>query len=231
MRGRGIAAAVAVLFLMTGCGQVVGGRAEPDPAVASMPRLGAEQVGEVLLSISEIESIVDTSGLTQSYEAASTATPSETISPARCAALVYTGHDSVYGGDWTALRTRVFRQPGDRYTHFVYQTVVTFRNFLGAEALVDRYRAVIADCRDRNVTVAASGQDSLTWRVADTTRSTPEGRVAVGWTTTEQGNDWICDNLARTTGNTVIEASTCSVGNARAAQVIADRIATEVGRR
>lgn len=230
MRGRGISACLSVLFLVAGCGQVIGGSAVPDPVVVALPRVGADDVGDVILSQGELEGIVSTSGLSEVYETSSRSIPTSTINPSRCAALVFTGHTSVYGDDWSALRTRIVQQPGE-YSHVVYQTVVTFRNFLGAEGLVDRYREVLGDCRDREVAVTEPGEETLTWRIIDGSRKVAAGQNAVAWASADVVSTWVCENFARALGNAVIEASVCAFGNSYTATAIADRIAEAIGRR
>ncbi|WP_084522811.1 sensor domain-containing protein [Nocardia inohanensis] len=229
MRGRGIAMGLALLFLVTGCGQVVKGSAAPDPAVVKLPKLTPDRIPDMMPTPDEVAKIVAASKLVQKFENTAPTVPKYTYSPPDCGSLVYSGDKRAYGDTWSGYRLRSYQEPGDDYDHNVFLAVTTFKNFLVAEELVGKYRAYLESCKDTDVTdVSTENGKSSTTRVTTMAHNSDPSAVSVDWILTSTSGKWYCSNTIRTVGNAVIETASCATADSRTAPIIADRIAAKI---
>ncbi|ORW53506.1 hypothetical protein AWC20_19810 [Mycobacterium parmense] len=182
----------------------------------------AEQLDSILLTASDLNSIMGTSNMQQISSSHQMAT-APTLSDPSCAGAADTEELTAYqGSDYQAVADRYVREPGTQFDHVVVEAAVTFSYAPNAPAFVrssaDKWKA----CAGKTVTKTQPDGKTSQWGFADVV----DNDTKISVTSSQEGYVWSCQHTLSTVANVVIDANACAEHVTNEGTQIADKIAT-----
>jgi serine/threonine kinase PknH len=229
-----IAAAVVVVSALAGMGiwfgtRDMGGGGQSDQrktTTAAMttaaPPLDAAQLTAILLSPTEINSIMGTSNIILGSPATEMADLPNTLSNPACGGAMNAVQAGAYAGSgYTAVSAQLLHEPGERPNHALVQAAVAFPSPAQAETVLKSSTAQWKACAGQSVTQNADGQVyTYTFgQVAETASKITLSHTAVG------GNGYGCQHALSVVASIVVDAAVCGFQVTDQASRIVDGIA------
>jgi serine/threonine protein kinase len=219
-----IIAAVAVVLVL-----IVGGvgiwrvtRPKPAPPVDPVP---ADRLSALLLSPSDIDSVMGSSTMEPGKPITSMDSSSVTLSSPACQGALYTSQDPVYAGTgYTGVSGLVSSEPGDNYDHWVNQAVVAFPSADKAKAFLQTSADKWKTCAGRTVTVTNKGK-TYRWTFAQINGSPP--KIAV-LDTQEAADGWECQRAMGVANNVIVDVNACGYHITDEGGQITDKIVDKI---
>jgi hypothetical protein len=197
--------------LLTGCSATVTGQAVRDENAAPVdaPALRESQLDDVLLSIGDINDIMDSDTMEITGELDQMVDHSGDVSEPACLGSIFGAEEPVYGDSgYTAVRDQVSREPDEDNAHWVEQTAVLYPSATEAQQFFDDARAGWDACGGTSIAID-DGMDSYTWQIEELM---PTDTVLTQVTTQDDADGWECQHALSPVSNVIVEAWACSYG-------------------
>jgi hypothetical protein len=207
-RGCTFGVVVAASVMMSGCVSTVSGIAlrAPHAAPIDVPSLTAAKLGDVLLSVSELNGIMGSTKMDVTSELQQMTDHSEQVSDPDCLGAIYGAEEPVYAASgWTAMRDQVEREPGEDNEHWVEQTAVLYPSADKAQKFFDDSKSSWEKCSGYSVSVDDAGATYL-WQI-DNLAS--EDTSITQMTAQAEANGWACQHALSVVSNVTVEAWGC----------------------
>ena len=144
------ATVIATSVLLSGCVSTVSGTAvrAQHAAPSDVAPLTEAKLDVVLLSVGELNGIMDSTQMEVTSELREMTDHSGEVSDPDCLGAIYGAEDPVYSGSgWTAMRDQVVREPGENDEHWVEQTAVLYPSAEKAQMFFDNL-SIPADAKN-----------------------------------------------------------------------------------
>ena len=216
------AVAVVLVVIVSGVGIWLIVRPKPVPPPDPIP---AERLSALLLSPSDINSVMGSSTMQPGKPITSMDTSSVTLSLPECQGALYTSQDPVYAGSgYTGVSGLVSSEPGDNYDHWANQAVVLFPSADKAKAFLqtsaDKWKA----CAGKTVTVTNKGK-TYRWTFAQINGSPPK----ITLLDTQEGADgWECQRAMSVANNVIVDVNACGYRISNQGGQVADKIVAKI---
>jgi hypothetical protein len=207
----------AVVLTAAGCVNVTAGtavRADPvNPRMSDRPSASARPgpgpgpgVGGVLLSVADVNTIMNATDMELMDSADDMADHRSDISDPQCLGALYNAEESVYEDTgWTDVADQVITEPDDDSSHWVEQTAVRFPSADRAAAFVKSSANQWEDCIGKSV-VVDDGEYEFNWIFEGI--SIDNGTISQKARQTDS-DGWACDHAMAAAADVVVEASVC----------------------
>ena len=162
----------------------------------------------LLLSPDQINTAMGATGMTVAGTSAATNDASAHVPDKACLPMQGPAEATVYeDSGWSAARGQTLGEPGDKWTHLVYEYVVLFPSAHDADALFSASAQRWPDCSNRQYTFTLAGQPDEVWTVGPV--SNTNGTLS-DTQTTQAGNGFTCQRALTVTNNVAIDVAACS---------------------
>jgi len=220
-----IIAAAAVVLVLVVSGVGIWLLVKPPPPLPPPSPIPAERLSALLLSPSDINSIMGSSTMEPGKPILSMDTSPVTLSSRDCQGALYTSQDPVYAGTgYTGVSGLVSSEPGDNYDHWVNQAVIGFpsagkaKSFMATEA--DKWKG----CAGKTVTVTNKGK-TYRWTFAQINGSPPKITVM----DTQEGADgWECQRAMSQANNVIVDVNACGYHISDQGGQITDKVVEKI---
>ncbi|SON63751.1 Serine/threonine-protein kinase PknH [Mycobacterium simulans] len=218
------AIAIGLVLVVGGVGIWLVTRPKPKPPPKP---ISEDRLSSVLLSPSEVNSVMGSSSMTPGKPITSMDSSSLTLSLPDCQGALYTSQAPVYGGTgYTGISALVSSEPGDNYDHWVNQAAVAFPSADKARTFVQNSANRWKNCAGKTVTVTNKGK-TYRWTFAQVEGAPP--RITV--VDTQEGADgWECQRAMSVANNVVVDVNACGYNITDQGGQIADQIIAKVNK-
>jgi hypothetical protein len=202
---------VGTAVAVSGCTSTVSGVAvrDADAAPTDVRPLRASQLGDVLLSIGQLNGVVGATRMEVVLKGEKMSDNSEAVSDPDCLGSIFGAEELVYRGTgWTAVRDQVVREPGDDNEHWVEQTAVLYPTARGADDFVRMSESAWRDCSGFSVAVD-DGTTSSIWQIDEVKNHDDVVTQAISQ---EDSDGWECQHAMSSVANLSVEAIACAFG-------------------
>jgi len=198
---------------------------KPKPAPPPPDPIPADRLSALLLSPSDINSVMGSSSMEPGKPITSMDTSSATLSSPACQGALYTSQDPVYAGTgYTGVSGLVSSEPGDNYDHWVNQAVVAFPSADKAKTFLQSSEDKWKPCAGKTVTVTNKGKQ-YTWTLAQITGGPPKISVVE----TQEGADgWACQRAMGVANNVIVDVKACAYHMSDQGGQIIDKIVEKI---
>ncbi|KUI25375.1 sensor domain-containing protein [Mycobacterium sp. GA-2829] len=217
---RRVAVALVVAALVAGCARTVSGDAvrQAGDDVSAVPPLSEVHLGDVLVDIDELNSIVGSVGMVVTSDVGVMTDHSGDVSDPGCVGAVYGAEETVYeGSGWTVVRDQVAREPGEDNQHWVEQTVVLYPSEDEARAFVAAARAMWEECARAGLVV----DDGVVRSLWDMASVVDDGPLLTQMSVQRDAGGWGCQHAMSAASNLVVETWACAFAPGTEAAAIA----------
>jgi hypothetical protein len=207
-RACAVAAVIAASAALSGCVSTVSGTAvrAQHAAPIDMPPLTEAKLGDVLLSVGELNRIMGSTQMKVTSELGEMTDHSSEVSDPDCLGAVYGAEEPVYAGSgWTAMRDQVVREPGEDNERWVEQTAVLYPSAEKAQKFFDKSNSSWEKCSGYSVSVDDADATYL-WQIDDVTA---EDTLISQMTAQEDADGWACQHALSVVSNVTVEAWAC----------------------
>ncbi|CPR09821.1 Ser/Thr protein kinase [Mycobacterium bohemicum DSM 44277] len=221
-----LVATVAVVLVVVVSGIGIWLVVRPKPAPPPDP-VSTDQLSALLLSTSDINSIMGASTMEAGKPITAMNTSELTLSAPDCQGALYTSQDPVYAGSgYTGISALVSSEPGDNYTHWANQAVVAFPSADKAKAFLQSSATTWKDCAGKTIEVTKNG-DTIHWTFGELSGAPPKIAMA----DSEEGADgWGCQRVLGVANNVIVDIRACAYHVGDQAGQIADKIVANVNK-
>lgn len=218
-----ILGAAMICALVVGCGSSIGNAESITPTRTVIPRpLVERELPELLLSPTEIDQEMGTTGMAVTGSATALSDTSAVMAPRECLAVDAAAEALVYADSgYRASRDESFNN-GDDFTHYLKQAVVLFPLVEKAQALFDASAQQWPACR--HYTHLQSGTE---WTPGPIENA--DGMLSVvAMQQNARAGGWGCGRALAVRNNVVVDVNACAADPGESAVRIARRIADNV---
>ncbi|HYB83666.1 MAG TPA: sensor domain-containing protein, partial [Mycobacterium sp.] len=220
-----IIAAIAVMLVVIVSGVGIWLVTRPPAPTPPPEPIPAERLNALLLSPSDINSVMGSSTMQPGKPILTMDTSSVTLSLPDCQGALYTTQDPVYAGTgYTGMSGLVSSEPGDNYDHWVNQAVVLFPSADKAKAFlqtsVDKWKT----CAGKTVTVTNKDK-TYRWTFGQVQGSPSKITVA---DTQEGANGWECQRAMSVANNVIVDINACGYHVGDRGGQVADKIVAKI---
>lgn len=221
------ALALAAGVALSGCVQTTAGTPVRAPGTGPLgpnaPTLSEAALDEILLTVSDVSSIVGGSGLQISNSAQDLADSSDIVDNLDCLGVVFAAEKNTYqGSNWKAVRDQIIREPGDDKKHWVEQTVVLFPSADKAADFFHKSRDEWKNCANTSVSTQGSGNTSYDWKLGQM-REPSDTEITIRMDQ-QHSDNWSCQHALGAVSNLIVEAVACGRGVSNEGEQIVQRI-------
>lgn len=175
----------------------------------------------VLLSVGELNGIMDSAQMEVTSELREMTDHSGEVSDPDCLGAIYGAEDPVYSGSgWTAMRDQVVREPGENDEHWVEQTAVLYPSAGKAQKFFDNSKSSWEKCSGYSVSVDDADATYL-WQIDNVTA---KDSVITQMTAQEDADGWACQHAVSVVSNLTVEAWACGYSIKDQAATIANEM-------
>lgn len=209
--------------LLSGCESTVSGTAvrAHNAGPANVPALSESKLGEVLLSLDDINGIMGSRQMKVTSQLQRMTDHSNDVSDPDCLGAIYGGEEPVYSGSgWTAMRDQVAREPGDNNDHWVEQTAVLYPSSDNAQQFFDKSSSTWQKCAGHSVSVD-DVDATFVWQLDN---ATVEDAVVTQMTAQQDAGGWACQHALSVVSNLTVESWACGYGIKDQAATIANQM-------
>lgn len=214
------------VMALTGCS---GKDTEPSPPPELVP---ANALDGVLLSASEIESVMGTSGMTAHPRVETMGDHRNLLPNLNCLGIWQVNEAGVYGADgWIALRQELLRSPDtDNWHTLVVQSVVNYPSTEAARDFFTQSSDRWSKCTNHNVNITLNDKPLPKWRSGDLTKT--DTQLAIPFTRGSANGVDSCQRVLAVDNNVIIDVQACTrdVSTVTKAAAVADAIESKLPR-
>ncbi len=220
-----IVAGVAVLVVLIVGAAGIWVVTRPKPAPPPPDLISADHLSGLLLTPSDINSVMGASNIEPSKPITSMDTSGVTVSPSDCLGALYTSQEPVYAGTgYTGVSALVSQEPGDNNDHWVNQAVVLFPSVDKAKSFLQSADDKWKNCAGKTVTVTNKGK-TYRWTFSQINGEPPK----IAMLETQEGADgWECQRALNVANNVIVDINACGYKITDQGGQIADKIVTKV---
>lgn len=215
--------AAMICVLVAGCGSSIGNAESITPTRTVIPRpLVERELPELLLSATEIDSEMGTTGMAPTGSATTLADTSASMAPHECLAVDAAAEALVYADSGYRASLDESFNNGDDFTHYLKQAVVLFPLVEKAQAFFDASAQQWPACR--HYTHLQSGTEWTPGPIANA-----DGMLSVvAMQQDARAGGWGCGRALAVRNNVVVDVNACAADPRDTAARIARRIADNV---
>ncbi len=220
-------AAVVLLVLIIGAVVIIANLDQNKPAPVAKPiPPDADRLAALLLSSSEVNSLMGATNMTAGKPILAMETSTSTSAPPNCLGVLYTSQTTVYDGTgYTGISGLVYSENGDNFDHWVNEGVVAFPSADKAKAFqqtaVDNWKG----CAGKTVTVTNNKGKTYRWTFTQLQGGLPRMMM----TDTQEGADgWTCQRAMSQANNVIVDINACAYHIAEQAGQVADKIVEKI---
>lgn len=196
----------------------------PPATPVRQPKIAVAQLGSILLTPAEADSIMGATGMQDQGSFVGADTNVFTLSNPDCLGAAHIVQASVYrDSGHVAIKADVLHEPGNRYTHDIEQAVASFTSAEQAAAFVEKSAATWQGCAGQTVTDTLNGNVSH-WSFGPLVR---EATTIALLYAKQNARGWSCQRALSAVLNLVIDVKACGyrIGDQglRAVDKIADK--------
>jgi serine/threonine kinase PknH len=220
-----IVAGVAALVVLIVAGVGIWVVTRPKPAPPPPDLISADRLSGLLLTQSDINSVMGASSIEPSKPITSMDTSGVTVAPSDCQGALYTSQEPVYGGTgYTGVSALVSAEPGDNNDHWVNQAVVLFPSVDKAKSFLQSADDKWKSCAGRTVTVTNKSK-TYRWTFSQINGEPPK----IAMLDTQEGADgWECQRALSLANNVIVDINACGYKITDQGSQIADKIVAKV---
>jgi serine/threonine kinase PknH len=218
-----IAAVAAVLVIAVGG---VGIWLIIKPPIPPPPEpIPAERLSALLLSPSDINSVMGSSTMQPGKPIVEMDTSPVTLSSPGCQGALYTSQEPVYAGTgYTGVSGLVSSEPGENYDHWVNQAVILFPSADKAKSFMKTAADKWKGCAGKTVTVTNKNK-KYRWTFAQINGGPPKITVM----DTQEGADgWECQRAMSQANNVIADVNACGYHISDQGGQITDKIVAKI---
>src|SRR5271166_1375104 len=188
------------------------------------PSLSPDKLSSLLLSTSEINSVMQTSHLVLKSTNNSLSSAGTVLSDDSCRGLIYAGELKVYSGSgYTAADDQILETPttnaSDHY--FVEQTAVSYPTADAAHNFFNTSSDAWKSCAGKSLTATnPRTRDQFTWMIQNFHTQDTTLQVL----TQQVGESWACQHALRAVSNVIVDVQACSHSVSNQADEIAGKM-------
>jgi serine/threonine kinase PknH len=220
-----IASVAAVLIVIVGgLGIWLATKPKPKPPP---PPLTSDRLAPLLLSVSEINSIMGATNMTAGSPMTDLGKSTLTLSSPECLGVLYAIQNDTYtGSGWSDVQGLVLSEPGDSFDHWAHQAVVRYPTADKANDFMQTSLGKWKSCAGKTVTVTnAKKTETYRWTLSELEGQPPRISMTKAQ---EAAKGWSCQRVLSVTNNVIIDVNACSYKlNGQAAQ-ISDKIIAKI---
>jgi serine/threonine-protein kinase len=221
-----IAAVTVVLVLVVG-GLGIWWATQPEPTPPKPKPISEERLSSLLLSSSDINSVMGSSKMQPGKPITTMDNSSVTISEPDCQGARYAASAPAYSGTgYTGVSGLALSEPGDDSDHFVNESAVTFPTADKAKAYLQTSLGKWKNCAGKTITVTAKSK-TYRWTFAEVNGAFPKITVV---DTQVDANGWECQRALAVANNVVVDINACGFHIVDQGSQIADRIVAKVNK-
>jgi serine/threonine kinase PknH len=222
-----IIAAVAVLLVVVVSGVGIWLIVRPKPVPPPRP-IPSDRLSALLLSSSEVNSIVGTSDMQPGKPVTAMDTSSYTLSLPQCQGALWTDQQAEYAGTgYQAVSGLVYHDPKDSQGnthHLVDESVIGFPTADKAKAFVQTEQDKWKACAGQPITITDQGK-TYRWTFAQVNGDPPKITLA---RTQEGAEGWACQHAISAANNIVVDIDACDYNLNNQASQAAEQILAKV---
>jgi serine/threonine kinase PknH len=197
----------------------------PKPAPPPPDPISSDRLSGLLLSPSDINSVMGSSSMEPSKPITSMDTSGVTLSSPDCQGALYTSQEPVYAGTgYTGVSALVSAEPGDNNDHWVNQAVVLFPSAGKAKSFLENTNEKWKTCAGKTVTVTNKSK-TYRWTFAQINGEPP--KIAM-LETQEAADGWECQRALSVANNVVVDINACGYKITDQGTQVADKIIAKV---
>jgi hypothetical protein len=221
------ALALAAAITLCGCVHMTPGspmRAPRSGPLGPNARMLPEStLDQLLLSVSDVSSIVGGTGLQISNSAQDLSDSSDILDRAECLGVMFAGEKHAYEGTgWKAVRDQIIGDSGDDKEHWVEQTVVQFPSWEKADNFLQNSHDEWQRCANGSVTTQGSDNIPYQWKLGQV--SGPSDAEITVDMNQQNSDNWGCQHALAAVSNLIVEAVACGSGASGQGEKIVSRI-------
>lgn len=218
-----VAGALALGLVLTGCG--TSERASPQTVPASA-------LEGLLLSASEVDTVMSTTGMTPHATVTVMGDHRNLLPNLNCLGVWQVNEAAIYGAEgWGAVRQQLLRSPdSDDWTDLVVQSVVNYPSPEAARDFFNQSAERWSKCTDHNVNITLNDRPLPKWRSGALTKT--DTRLAMPFTRGTGDQTRSCQRVLAVAANVIMDVQACKPPTATVTQAaaIADDIESALPR-
>ncbi len=223
-----ILAAVGLSLMLTGCTVTGTGRpaAAPDLGRWQPPMIPTARLGDLLLTVGEINSIASTTGMAVRMPISEMSRSETLVSDVNCLDAYSPIQRAVYqGSNWLAVQGQLLEDapsPANPINHALVQAVVGFRDADSAQQFFSQAKARWAGCANRPLTIQRPGRTPVTWDFGSVvaTETTLSMEQSLGRS--------VCQRAMGLANNVIIDTLWCGLDTSNQGSQVVTKIADEI---
>jgi hypothetical protein len=221
-----IIAAVAVVVILAVGAVGVWLVIKPKPGPPPPEPIPPSRLSALLLSASDINSVMGASNIQPGDPMTSMTTSTRTLSLPDCLGALYTTEEPVYAGSgYTGTDGLVSAEPGDNNDHWVNQAVVSFPSADKAKAFLQSTVDKWKNCAGNTVSLTNSKNKTYRWTLAQLNGSPPK----ITMMETQEGADgWECQRAMGVANNVIVDINACGYHISDQGSQITDKIIDKI---
>jgi hypothetical protein len=219
--------ALALSFVLAGCGGAASGASAPPKLVPDSALTGS------LLSADELNAIMETSGMTPHQPVAQMGDHRNLLPNLNCLGVWQVNEAPIYDSShWKSVRQQMFRTPDtDGWDSLVVQSVVSYRTADGAREFFTESTDRWSKCTNHNVNIQLNGQALPAWKSGDLTKT--DSQLAMPYTRGSGDQTRSCQRALSVVANLILDIQACKPlqqSAVRQAADVADKIESKLYR-
>jgi hypothetical protein len=207
--------ALALSFVLAGCGGAASGASEP----RSVPDTA---LTASLASVDELNTIMGTRGMTPHTPVSQMGDHRNLLPNLNCLGVWQVNEAPIYeSSNWKSLRQQLVRVPDtDQWNFLVVQSVVSYRTADAARTFLTESTDRWSKCSNHNVNIQLNGQSLPAWHSGDLTRT--DTRLAMPYTRGTGDQTRSCQRVLQAAANVVLDIQACKPQQQAAVTAAAD---------
>jgi serine/threonine kinase PknH len=218
------AVATVLIVIVGGLGIWLAIKPKPKPPP---PPLTSDRLAGLLLSVSEVNSIMGATNMTAGSPMTDLGKSTLTLSTQDCLGVLYAIQKDTYtGSGWSDVQGLVLSEPGDSFDHWVHQAVVRFPTADKANDFVEASKGKWKSCSDKTITVTnAKKTETYRWTLSGLQGQPPRISMTKAQ---EAAKGWSCQRVLSVANNVVIDVNACSYKLNDQAGQVSDKIIAKI---
>jgi hypothetical protein len=207
--------ALALSFVLAGCGGAASGASEP----RSVPDTA---LTASLATADELNAIMGTSGMAQHTPVSQMGDHRNLLPNLNCLGVWQVNESPIYeSSNWKSVRQQLVRVPdSDQWNFLVVQSVVSYRTADAARQFLTESTARWSKCSNHNVNIQLNGQTLPAWHSGDLTKT--DTRLAMPYTRGTGDQTRSCQRVLQSAANVILDIQACKPQQQAAVTAAAD---------
>jgi serine/threonine-protein kinase len=217
-----VAVVLALIVAVVGAYLVFNKPPKPPP-----PPIAADRLNSLLLSASEINSIMGATNMTPGDPITNMSKSTLTLSQPSCLGVLYATQDPTYSGTgYTGVNGIVSSENGDNFDHWVHQAVVSFPTADKARDFMKTSEDNWKSCAGKTITVTNTSKNkTYRWTVSSLDGGPPRITLV---NTQEAAKGWQCQRAMSQANNVIVDINACAYKLNDQAGQVSDKIVAKI---